>query len=325
VLTCPAIRLIFFTTTNHALYSRAHHFVLYLLRTNVMTTALTMNSRAAATFYPDSLFEGPFSPHSPEFTTACAHAALAGEAFCEAYLIVYTTKCLSTMTYAVFELNRPVTILTGLGDLPHRALYGMVRAINVWSDDPREVRYVVTVEVHAPPKFVFNWSTTVPWPGALSSAEFIHPHAFLTPGYFPLSLADPSTITTATVRYDLLLSNCMVTSDPFENHSLNQVNSRLPSMAIHPPSYPPNALIAELNPEYGEFISMVVRPSVPFTSQTPVVPYPRTSASSVEGFDDGVLGDHIHFAVGNDDLLSLLPWRMSPLCPSQTTWSLLTE
>ena len=100
------------------------------------------------------------------------------------------------------------------GEGPTHALYGVVRAINVWSEsDPREVKYTLTVEVHVRPDFTFDWSNAIPWPSVMHNVSFIHPHAFLTPSYSPMPLADTPTGEISLVHYNAELLNHMVTSE----------------------------------------------------------------------------------------------------------------
>lgn len=194
--------------------------------------------------FSDSTFHGLFASTSPEFTAACAHAALdpawpaSPPVRCEQHLMVFMAQCPSTTCYTLFELNRPIMVLAGTFDMNRHplAFYGLVRGINVWSEsDPGGVKYAMAVKVHVRPNFVFNWLASAPWPSVLASAKFIHPHTFLAPDYHPLSLANTPTDEIILVHYDATLLHCMVTSEPPEYQAPNPQVSCIP----HRPHYYP--------------------------------------------------------------------------------------
>ena len=168
---------------------------------NNMSAAHASNAVTANRFYSESFFQGPFLPASSEYITACANAVQAGTEPkpplipCIPCLVVFFTKCSSSTHYALFELNQPVSVLMDLsGEGPTHALYSVVRAINIWSEnDPHKVKYMLTVKVHVQPDFAFDWSNAIPWPGIMHNVSFIHPHAFLTPSYGPMLLTDTLT------------------------------------------------------------------------------------------------------------------------------------
>jgi hypothetical protein len=116
----------------------------------------------------------------------------------------------------MFELNRPIAILTGYfnAQVQPLALYAIVRSINAWTDgEPQQVKYTVTVEVHISPSFVIDWCKTRPWPGIPLGAVFIHPHTFQAPNYRPLSLEGMPTSQMVLVRYDVALLYSVVMSE----------------------------------------------------------------------------------------------------------------
>jgi hypothetical protein len=165
------------------------------------TISVNPHQQSDAQLYPDEVFVGGFSADSPAYAASCIYSRIASahqpgtyEWSYEAKLVTYTTHCSAAIPYAVFSLHHPVAITTGYTGpyLAPFALFGMVRSISQWSkDNPREISYAITVEVHTYPGFRLDWSQTLPWPLIPIGAMFIYPHSFqnIIHQPFPLTAA----------------------------------------------------------------------------------------------------------------------------------------
>ena len=80
---------------------------------------------------------------------------------------------------------------------------------------------------------------------------------------------------------------------------------------------PPIVHLGNVHLKRGEFISMIITP--PTTTTLPTSP----STLSDEEFNQFAMDKPIHISAGNE--FDELTWRISPLCPSQTTYQLLME
>ena len=229
---------------------------------------------------------------------------------CDVHLVVFYTKCPSSTHYALFELNHPILVLAMVDNTFMHAFYRMVRAINVWSDsDPHKVKYTVTVEVHIPPNFKINWSNTIPWPGVLHYIPFLHPHAFLADGYYPILLADTPTGNMSIARYDALNLSHMIALEHHKFHSLSPSNMREHHITANTTPHPPIILSANMQLEHSKFILMIITPDS--TDETVSTPHPASpSTLSDEEVNQFRVDGYMHLALGGDCAFNDLPWQV---------------
>jgi len=197
------------------------------------TVSITPHQYSSNHCYPDSVFIGGFSVDSPEYTRSCTYSRVRANQpgisrwYYETKVITYITQCSASVPYALFALNHPIAVTTGLVDANHNpfALYGMVRGITSWSETvPMEINYSVTVEVHIRPGFTLDWSQTLPWPFIPVGAIFLCPHAFQNPNHQPVPITPGLVDQMATVHYNARNLNYRIDTDW---HTLQHMNRQL--------------------------------------------------------------------------------------------------
>src|ERR1700733_13433356 len=158
------------------------------MSSRVMTTvSITPHQYSSNHCYPDSVFIGGFSVDSPEYTRSCTYSRVRANQpgisrwYYETKVITYITQCSASVPYALFALNHPIAVTTGLVDANHNpfALYGMVRGITLWSETvPMEINYSVTVECPIRPGFKLTWPKTPPGRSSqLVRSSYAHTHS----------------------------------------------------------------------------------------------------------------------------------------------------
>ena len=160
--------------------------------------------------YPDSIFVGCFSQHSPEFSASAQNGGVLvaedGTWTCEPRFITYYTMTKPHEPYSLFSIAHPIAIMTGLENCCRRsfALYGMIRRLSIWSnDDPECLQYVITVEVHIESGMELDWDRTFPHPSPPEGTIFLSPHTFQAENHRPLSLTSVGPMQVPRIQYDV--------------------------------------------------------------------------------------------------------------------------
>jgi len=241
--------------------------------------SLPFHSRTAQP-YPDSLFTGCFSRHSPEYLTSvlCGRVPVdnAGYWACEQRLITYYTMCVSHEPCSLFWPNQPIVLMTGMGDCCHCpfALYAIVWRMSVWNNENIEhIHYAITVKVHTTLGFQPNWSIMFPHPSPPDSTIFLCPHNFQGATHHPVPLTHIPLIQVPQVQFNLQKLHQQIVVDlcpeeytcPFHSQPPQSFNGTpLPGPVM---VSPPNNIMTE-----QEDTSDVTTPTPTSATPTPLTP-----------------------------------------------------
>lgn len=241
--------------------------------------SLPSHSRVAQP-YPDSLFSGCFSRHSPEYATSvlCGGVPVDNADYwaCKQRLVTYYTTCAPHETCSMFWLNQPIALMTGMGNCCHRpfALYAIVWRMSVWNNENLEhMHYAITVEVHTTSEFQPNWSITFPHPSPPDSTIFICPHNFQGATHRPVPLSRIPLVQVPQVRFSLPKLHQRVVADLCPEEYTCPLHSQLPqsfdrrSLPDSVMVSPPNNIVTE-----QEDTSDVTTPTPTSTTPTPFTP-----------------------------------------------------